>query len=606
MKRLFIILAAALILSGCGQNDTPTEPTEATMPQIEGVEYRYVTDSTVEQQTGGAVRVYRLEPDTYFGLRRIGANLVAMGNKGLTVLSGEWGEVIATQESSDIRVAPVVDTAATGMAYYLPNSRLVMILNPQLQTVTQHELPKEIVGNPYISLTRNEIYYSTGNELRAMNIDTGISRLLRQQSAVTQTLLDIYFDGAVLFCRFADEAGKETQEYISAETGQTLSQDAGVLRLHTDGGRFIADWQDGAVLQTVFGTKDGQLQSFLPKLPSEDQNGGRAELPEMNSIVDYVHTQDGLELSYYDLNSGKLTAKILLPAVQSPAAFCVYDSAVWVLATDNTQTCQMLYRWDITKSAVEDETVCVGPLYTTENPDKDGLKACQKIADTFQTQYGVKVLIWKNAVACTGGYTVKAEHHPQVFQEKMEQMKPLLELFPKNFLLKTVEAGWIKIALVQSIEGGADWVQFWEEGDCWILLSVKAEVIPSLIQGIAYGIDSHVLGNSRDFDTWAELNPAGFTYAYGKEVNENSKYLKGGSRAFADAQSMGYPHEDRSRIFYHAMLADNAEMFQSSVMQAKLLRVCEGIREAYNLEKKTDVYAWEQYLKKPIAYTPKT
>lgn len=600
MKRLLMIFLTALMLAGCSGKGEPTEITEDTTPQMTESEYHYVADSSVEQHTDGAVRAYSLNADTYFGLRSMGSNLLIMGNKGLTVLSGEKGEATAKLQTGDIRVAPVIDTAATGMAYYLPNSRLLVILNPQLQTVTEYEMPKEIVGNPYISLVRNEIYYSTGSELRAMNFETGISRLLRQQTAIIQTPQGIFFDGTVLLCGLTDEEGKETLEFISTETGQTLGQGAGVLNMQTHNDQFIANWQDGTVVQTVFGTREGKQQSFMLPMPGE--TGGRAILAAINGVIEYEHTDSGLSLSFYDLTSGKLTSQVVLPDVQSPADFCYSGTAIWMLATDAKQTAQALYQWDITKTVVEDKTVHTGPLYTAENPDKKALKECQKAANTFQGQYGVKVLFWENAVPRTGGYVVKPEHHSQVIYDMMEKMKPVVEQFPKNFLLKTVEAGWIKIALVQSIEG-ADWAQFWEDGDCWILLTPQADVESALIQGIAYGIDSHVLGNSRDYDTWQQLNPKGFSYTYSEKADENSRYLSGSSRAFADAQAMTYPHEDRSRIFYYAMRADNAEMFQSSIMQAKLLRVCEGIREAYDLEKKTDVYAWEQYLTKSIAYT---
>ena len=67
---------------------------------------------------------------------------------------------------------------------------------------------------------------------------------------------------------------------------------------------------------------------------------------------------------------------------------------------------------------------------------------------------------------------------------------------------------------------------------------------------------------------------------------------------------MNYPHEDRCRIFYHAMQPDNADMFKTATMQKKLMRLCTGIREAYNLEKKTVEYAWEQYLNTSLAYVP--
>ena len=146
-------------------------------------------------------------------------------------------------------------------------------------------------------------------------------------------------------------------------------------------------------------------------------------------------------------------------------------------------------------------------------------------------------------------------------------------------------------------------MQFWEEGDCWILISAKADVAKALIQGISYGIDSHVIGNSRKYDTWDQINPRLFAYSYDETPGEWAKYLEGATRAFADEIAMTYPHEDRCRIFYNAMLPDNAEMFTSTIMQEKLLRVCAGIREAYGLEKKEETYPWEHYLQTSLAYT---
>ncbi len=605
MKRLLMILLAVVLLAGCGKKpEEPTQPTENKPPQIEGVTYHYIEDSAAEQQTDGAVRAYSLESDTYFDLVGVGSNLLVLGQKSLTVLSGEWGEEVAIQENGGVRPTSVMDNAVTGFAYYSPNSRQVIVLNPQLQSLNQAELPKEIVGDPCISLAHNEVYYSTGTEIRALKMDTGISRLLRQQTAATLTLQDIYFDGTVLLCRITDETGNETVEYISAETGQTLGEGENVLDLQTCADQYIAYWQDGIVKQTAFGTRGGTAQCFLPARP--DEQGGRMALLAMNGVLDYEQKEDGLALSFYDLSVGRKTAQVALNGVHSPVASYTDGTYIWILATDESKTSQCLYRWDVTKSAAQETTACIGTLYTADAPDTQGLAQCQELANSYQSQYGVKVRIWQDAAEHTGGNTVKAEYNPQVIQSMMEQIKPVLEMFPEKFLLKTVEAGWIQIGLVRSIDNSSGWVQFWEEGDCWILLSAEADAGESLIQGLAYGIDSHVLGNSRDFDTWGQLNPGQFTYSYSNQVDEDSPYLTGDNRAFTDALAMGYPHEDRCRVFYHAMLPENEAMFQSPIMQAKLLRICEGIREAYSLEKKTETYAWEQYLETSIAYVPKT
>lgn len=604
MKRLFLILLAVLLLAGCGKKPEPVVPTESTPPVVEGVDYRYMKDSAVEEQTGGAVHQYRLDTDSYFGIAGMGSHILVMGNKGLTVLTGQWGEVLATLSTADVRATTVMDTAATGIAYYVPGSRQVVIRNPQLQEVTSLELPKEIVGMPCISLDRNEVFYSTGSEIRAMKMENGISRLIRQQSAVTQSLRSLHFDGKVLLCEFTDADGVVELEYISAETGQTLGRGENVMALETYQNRYFAFWQDGVVLQSAFGSRGNAAQSLFAPLPSADEGGGRAAVLEMNGAVDYVQTEGGLELSFYDFSTGKRTARKVLPGVGSPAGFLSDGSSIWMLATDTVNTCQALYRWDVKECATEDESVYISPLYTPENPDTEGLAQCKTMAGTFQTQYGVKVMFWEDAIAHTAGYSVTAEHHTQVIMDMMKEMEPLLSLFPEKFLLKTVEAGWIRIAIVQDIHGGPDWVQFWEGGDCWILVKSGTDVVSALIQGMAYGIDSHVLGNSRDFDTWSDLNPSGFKYSYSDKLQEDSKYLRPDYRAFTDAVAMNYPHEDRCRIFYHAMQPDNADMFKTTTMQKKLMRLCTGIREAYNLEKKTVEYAWEQYLNTSLAYVP--
>ncbi len=604
MKRLWLILPAAImltaiLLTGC-KKEQPQVSTEPSAPEEES-KGLIVKDSAVEQQTGGAVSVYTLPKDTYFDLAGMGNHLLTLGRNGLTLLTGEKGEVLATLPTTEITPLTVMDTAVTGLAYYLPSVRQVVVLNPQLQMGTQMEMPENIVGNPVISLVRNEVFYSTGNELRGLNLNTGISRLIRQQTAGTQTLLGVYFNGTVLLCQMTN--GTETvMTYISSETGQTLGNAQKVSNLQTYGENFYANWMDGTVRQSVFGTRQDTYSCFLAPRPGEDTAGGRQSVLEMNGIVDYVKTAGGIEFSFYDLDTGRCTSRVMVPNMMMPTQLCCDGSRIWILTADEQNS---LYSWDITKSPVEGGEDYTGPLYTLDNPDTEGLAQCRDQADDYEVKYGVKILLWRDAVKYSEGHTLEIEHNPQVIDGMLEQMISVLEKFPEKFLLKTVEAGWIRIALVQSIDGGQDWVQFWKEGDCYVVISSHGDVVQSLIRGISYGIDSHVLGNSRDYDTWDEMNPKGFAYAYDGELKERPAYLEGNTRAFTDTLSMRYPLEDRCSIFYNAMLPDNQEMFTSPIMKEKLLRVCTGIRESYNLEKSTDTYPWEQYLGTSLAYVEK-
>ena len=152
MKRLWIFLLATLmLLAGCKKQ--PPAP-EVTEPTDSGQQRLYVPNSPVEQGTGGAVRVYKLPEDTYFDITGIGTNVLALGQNGLTLMTGEEAEVVATLETGEITPLSVLNTHATGFAYYCPNTRLVKVLNPQLQTVTQLVLPNTVMGNPMISLAK--------------------------------------------------------------------------------------------------------------------------------------------------------------------------------------------------------------------------------------------------------------------------------------------------------------------------------------------------------------------------------------------------------------------------------------------------------------------
>ena len=63
---------------------------------------------------------------------------------------------------------------------------------------------------------------------------------------------------------------------------------------------------------------------------------------------------------------------------------------------------------------------------------------------------------------------------------------------------------------------------------------------------------------------------------------------------------MCYPKEDRARIMEYAMLDDKEDLFRSAPMQAKLRRLCLGIRKAFHLEEEPVTYRWEQYLDTPL------
>lgn len=591
MKKLLAVLAACLLLTACGRGGTGTEPSEETQPETVGL---YNPESLVEQQTGGAVRAYPLDDSNYVGLASMGSKLLLIRDDGtMTVLAGDQCEIAAVLELGAVLPAyrTAFDTADTGAAYFSQDTNQVLRLNPQLQQSAVYDLPDNIQGMPAVSLGTREVYYFTGQELRALNMQSGVSRLIRNYDG-EMTFAGMYFDGAVLACQTGDGQGGQKVLYISTQTGQTLSQDPQLIGLQTYGDSYFAMRQDGQITQRIFGLLDGQAQSL-----NLNEQAGRltAALP-LDGVISYVADESGLGISFYDLESGLRSAAVTLEGVGDPAVWHADQQYVWILAYENEK--QVLYRWDISKSAVQEETVYTGPLFTYQSPDTEGLARCQSRVDTMNQAYGVRIHIWEDALGQTGGYTMTGEHQVVPINGLLDQLENVLAKFPEKFLQSTVEAGWVRICLVRSIDNEAGYVQYWAEGDCYIAVSLDADVQNAFLVGLGYAVDSHVVGNSRDFDTWNELNPQGFTYG-----QIQNTLLEGENRAFVDAESMQNPYEDRSRMIACAMMEGKEEVFSSEIMQKKLLRICMGIREAYGLEKSTQTYFWEQYLNQSLAYT---
>ena len=151
MKRLLpLLLVVALLLAGCGKN--PAEPT-GTDPQPS-----QQPDQTEPEQ---AVQTYPLEQSNYSALRAMGSRLLLVGNDGtLSVLqdrSGEIAAVVTTENPYLHEHTQYLDTSAQGLAYYVPETREVVLLNPQLQQISRTQLPEDLQGAPVIHLENQEI-----------------------------------------------------------------------------------------------------------------------------------------------------------------------------------------------------------------------------------------------------------------------------------------------------------------------------------------------------------------------------------------------------------------------------------------------------------------
>ena len=111
MKRAILFLLAVLLLTGCTAGEkpenTPEEPVvEATTPVS-----IYMANSSVEQQTGGAVKVYVPQDGTYIGMGAMDGKVVLVTDlTQLILMDSQTGELGAS-----VKVGETISCQATDL-----------------------------------------------------------------------------------------------------------------------------------------------------------------------------------------------------------------------------------------------------------------------------------------------------------------------------------------------------------------------------------------------------------------------------------------------------------------------------------------------------------
>lgn len=598
MKRLILVFLAVFMLAGCApKEELSSGEKEVQAEQTQNVNI-YIANSSVEQQTKGAVKVYVPEEDTYIGMSTMGENVVlATDLTQLILMDGETGDLGAS-----IKVGEPISCEATdftvsehGVSYYREDGQELVFLDTQLRQQAKVEIPADISGHPCVSHANQEVYYCKDKEVRALHLQTGISRLVKSQVCQSIELVASHLDGTMLACRVINEQGAESMLYLDSATGQTLDDVSRLTDIQTGATEYLVSRTEGIVDQQIFGSLDGEAQVLTVEEPVT------AVFP-LNGAYRWYMDEGTLVMDYYDFATGTHSAQVRMVGVGEPIAVAADSKYIWFLAMEGET--EMLYRWDVSASPTGNAHNYIIPLYTRSEPNVQGLQQCAQRAMELKEKYGLYVHVGEEALEVTGGYELVSEYLVPSMSAMMDRIEVLLSQFPSGFWEESLAKGDLHISLVRSIAGNKEMVQFYENGDAYVLLQASENIEDNFLHGVAYIIDSHVLGNSRDYDTWKKLNPEEFDYDYhyyNYQKYGDSEYLSDENRYFADAYAMTFPHEDRCRLFVHAMLDGNEEIFKTDAMQAKLKRMCQGIRESYGYEKDGNTYQWERYLNESLA-----
>lgn len=594
--KILMVAAVLLLLCGCSgdlSQEGPSLLDELITPSL------YDPMHSITQQTQGAVKVYPLKRNGYTDMLFFGENLLLFRAGGTEVYKGERLTPAVTMKDLPSTVQLMHD----GLGWYLEETREVIFLNDHFVEQNRIQMPEDQIGNVYIAPDGHTVYYCTQTAVRALNLDSWISRLIYEGSAAQRTILSGLFDGKMLLCEMD---GK--QMLLSSQTGEVLGEQSFLDTLVTQEDNFYLTAETEAGERLLFGNRKEDVCVLWPG----DDSMQCVSIPQMNSAVGLCQKSDTAILSYFDLESGKKTAYIELQDVSEVRNMAADPDgkAVWIHCVESMSGDEILCRWELEKSAVEDETVYTDYYFTRENPDRKNQLILELKAEKLGENRSLKILLWDEAkMVIPNGYSYVDAYQIGETEQAVRVLEKILKNFPEDFFTKAAgrtKSGTIHILLLESIStpnpslrSGERGLQYWLDGEMYIALQVDDRFEENLLHQIGHVIDSRVMSMCQAFDEWNRLNPQGFAYDNDLVKNldrQDDTYLLGENRAFIDFYSMSFALEDRSTIFAYACMDGNAEYFQSAVMQNKLQTLCKGIREAFGLEGENGAYIWEQYL----------
>ena len=582
----FLALLLALLLAGCAAQPTPTTETTAA-------DALYTPGHRLETQTSGMMQVFPTETSGFCRIWAMGEDVLLSGDGKLTCLSGASLTPGSTRQADT-----VLQTGSDGV--WLFDGSAVQILDGSFALLQTVSIPDEVLGVP--GLEGSQLYYLSEGCLKVLDLSTGLSSLLRDNMAFTDGTVQCL--GDLLLLHLTDEDGIGKTLLVSAADGSTQYPSLAV----TDACRFETGLgillEDGQVL--LLPDSDG-----AQKLTLEEGEQIVGFLPEIGGLITCRNDTAGLTLRLYALSRGILRCSVLLPEVDLVGTGCVSaDGTLYISAHSTQETAWWILRWNYEAFPPVSEDSCLEPYYTRDFLDVQGQASCETLARELGAQYGISVLLFDEAAACAPwDYSFTAEYRVDKTNWALEDLKATLEAFPEGFLTK-LRQDWedLTVCIVDTIQGtaesgsldSAEGLQFQNGSHFYIALAPKEEdsLKHTLFHEFSHLIDNRVLTKTGAYDNWNDLNPQDFAYSLdlNADMTPYKALLTGPDRVFIDNYAMTFPAEDRARIFECACTSGNEEDFVSPILQAKLQRICTGIRQAFDLEDAPERFLWEQYL----------
>jgi hypothetical protein len=370
-KWMICLLALVLVLAGCDG----VEPQQTTLPTIapttapptepvQPIPSLYVPGSDLEKLTRGSVQVFVPEEERIGGYGFMGEDIVLFTygdefNRAMRI-SGADGTVLVDTvlEGSLNTWGFCTSIGENRMVFYDETDMCCVILDGSFQEIDRVALPEELAGIPLVSSDLSTVYYQVGDELRALNLSTGIPRLVLKLTGYGIYPSGLLMNDTVINCYVVDENGNSRDEFFSTETGESLGWDEALLASSSWDDRYMILRYEGAINRIVLGDAEGNLQEFVPEW---DETQIEAH-PCADALTQITYQENGIRLSAYEMETGNRRATVMLPGVYD--LYSVHEDPtgeyIWCVVTEPGTGREMLARWDYTKSGGADSVQRIG------------------------------------------------------------------------------------------------------------------------------------------------------------------------------------------------------------------------------------------------------
>lgn len=611
MNRILSLLLCALLLCGCSPQPAPVPTESPSEPPSEPS--TPVSVSKTEQED--TLQSFSLNISDAAKLFSMGKQLLILSgteNTTLTLLSGGSLTPSASVTLS-FQLGPEDPSLRLGegqLSYFDPVLRQTVVLDSALREVSHIPAPEGLQGVPILSGDRNTLYYCTSRGVFGWDLEAGLHRQIREMDFPGQSLRDLSLDDKVLSCTIPENGSHRTM-LLSSRTGGLLWEEAGDISLSGQEGWYCASLPMGLGQRLLWGKEQEDPQLFLP----EDPGSTCFFLTHHAGAVTHGNRGEN-RLYYYDLQSGRCTASLILSGNLTPISVSdTPEGRLYLLARNEVTGSSTLLHWNVfgdTPSAAPEETSYLFPYLA--NPDPAALSQCRDYASRLGSQYGIRIFVGEDAARIQPwDFHLEPETQPGILLRELQNLEERLSQFPGALLFDTASHFTsLNLCILRSITGTAEsgnqepeiGVQFLDGTDAYVAITAGKYSEQAFYRELFHVMETHILTESNALDSWNRLNPQEASYTYGDSDTAEalSSWLTGENQAFLDADSMAFPKEDRARIFEAALLPGNKETFRPWILQRKLTAVCQGIRDAYGLTKNPETFPWEQYLDASLAY----